>query len=338
MLRTLLRSAALLLAVAARAGSVEAVHGTVRRDAIYSHLLGVSKNMVVYLPPSYDHSPYATKRYPVALYLHGRWGDETDWLTLGHLAQSMDSLVTQGLREMIVVMPDGDEGWWMTWALPNDTAACRRTPHRHEPPAEFCVVHPRYDEYLAREVLPYIDATYRTIPSRESRGIVGLSMGGYGALAVAAKYPELFSVAISHGGAITPGIMADSSELSRTGQVVWRQGRTTSEIRTASGENEWKAMYPMFGLDSSTWAPRDPANMLRALQTAHRPMPLLYVDVPFDDGRLMQNRAFRDAMRASHIPLEYSEWPGSHNWKYWSARSLTGLHYLSDHLAQDRSH
>ena len=236
MLRTLLRSAALLLAVAARAGSVEAVHGTVRRDAIYSHLLGVPKNMVVYLPPSYDHSPYATKRYPVAVYLHGRWGDETDWLTLGHLAQSMDSLVTQGLHEMIVVMPDGDEGWWMTWALPNDTAACRRTPHRHEPPAEFCVVHPRYDEYLAREVLPYIDATYRTIPSRESRGIVGLSMGGYGALAVAAKYPELFSVAISHGGAITPGIMADSSELSRTGQVVWRQGRTTSEkVYTTDG-------------------------------------------------------------------------------------------------------
>jgi putative tributyrin esterase len=338
MLRTLLRATSLLLLVAARAGSVEAVHGTVRRDAIYSHVLGVSKNMLVYLPPSYDHSPYATKRYPVAIYLHGRWGDETDWLTLGHLAQSMDSLITLGLHEMIIVMPDGDEGWWTSGALPSDTAACRITPHRKEPSAEFCVVHPQYDEYLAREVLPYVDATFRTLPSRESRGIAGLSMGGYGAVAVAATYPELFSVAVSHGGALTPGMMADSSEFPRTGKVVWRQGRTMAELRASAGENEWNAMYPTFGLDSGTWAPRDPINMLRALKAAHRPMPVIYMDVPLDEGRVQQNRAFRDALRASQIPLTYSEWPGRHDWKYWSARSLSGLQFLSHHLAQDPSH
>ncbi|HXD23675.1 MAG TPA: alpha/beta hydrolase-fold protein, partial [Gemmatimonadaceae bacterium] len=82
-------------------------HGTVRTDSFWSQALGVHKHVEVYLPPSYADHP--DRRYPVAYYLHGMFGSETDWVKLGHLDATMDSLIATGMPEMIVVMPDGDD-------------------------------------------------------------------------------------------------------------------------------------------------------------------------------------------------------------------------------------
>lgn len=335
LLRTLLKSCLLLAATAHMAGGPEYAHGIVRRDTIWSPTLGVHKNMVVYLPPSYDTTQTATKRYPVAVYLHGRWGDETDWVLKGNLARSMDSLAAAGRPEMIVVMPDGDDGWWMTWESRPDTALCRRTKHLEEKPETFCVPNARYDDYVVHDVLQHVDSTYRTIAERAARGIAGLSMGGYGAIAIAAHYPDVFSVAVSHGGVLTPGLMADSSTLRTTGRVTWRPGRTTAELRKAAGKNEWSVMYPMFGLDSSTWQPRDPAHLLVALKAAGKRVPLLYSDAAVADERLQQNRTFMRTMVANHIPLGYAEWPGQHTWQYWQQHLPDGLVFMTDHLARE---
>ena len=335
LLRTLLTSCLLLATTALKAGGPEYPHGILRRDDIWSPTLGVHKNMLVYLPPSYDTTRTATKRYPVAVYLHGRWGDETDWVQKGNLARSMDSLAAAGRADFIVVMPDGDDGWWMTWASTPDTALCRRTKHLEEKPETFCVPNARYDEYVAHDVLRHVDSTYRTLARRESRGIGGLSMGGYGAVAVAARYPDVFSVAVSHGGVLTPGLMADSSTLRATDSVTWRPGRTTAELRAAAGPNEWNVMYPMFGLDSSTWQRRDPAHLLMQLKAMGRPVPLLYADAAVADERLQQNRTFMRMMAAHHIPLGYMEWQGRHTWQYWQEHLPDGLMFMSDHLVRD---
>ncbi len=334
LLRTMLTCTLLLAATARNAGGPEYAHGILRHDSIWSPTLGVHKNMLVYLPPSYDTAHTATKRYPVAVYLHGRWGDETDWVLKGNLAQTMDSLAAVGRPEMIVVMPDGDDGWWMTWESTPDTALCRRTKHLEEKPESFCVPNARYDQYVAHDVLQHVDSSYRTIARRDARGIAGLSMGGYGAIAVAAHYPEVFGVAVSHGGVLTPGVMADSSTLRTTGRVTWRPGRTTAELRKAAGENQWSVMYPMFGLDSSTWQPHDPAHLLVQLKASGKPVPLLYADAAVADLLLQQNRTFTRAMAAHRIPLKYAEWPGAHTWQYWQQHLPDGLVFMSDHLTR----
>jgi S-formylglutathione hydrolase FrmB len=335
MLRTVLRSCLLLAAVALNIGGTDVPHGSVRRDAFWSPTLGVRKRMLVYLPPSYDTSSTASRRYAVAVYLHGRWGDETDWVRLGNLPGTMDSLVATGMSEMIVVMPDGDDGWWTTWASPSDSAACSRAPHRTEPASDFCVPHGRYDDYVAHDVLAYVDSTYRTFARRESRGIGGLSMGGYGAVAIAAKYPDSFAAAVSHGGVLTPGLLTDSSTLEASGEVTWRMARTRTELQRAAGPIEWAVMYPMFGLDSLTWRARDPARLLRQVKRSGKPLPALYADAAIDDERLAQNREFRAAMAASRIPLSYAEWKGKHTWTYWQQHLPDGLRFISDHLVRE---
>ena len=333
MLRLLFRSCLLLATVALRAGSGEIVHGTVHRDTIWAPTLGVRKQMLVYLPTSYDTSHSATKRYPVAVYLHGRWGDETDLVLKAHIAESMDSLVAIGMPEMIVVMPDGDDGWWINWATTPNMPECRRTPHRREPADEFCVPTPRYDDYIVNDVLTHVDSTYRTLALGASRGIAGLSMGGYGAVAIAVLHPGVFGAAVSHGGVLTPGLYADSSQTASTGVVHWRDGRTMAELKKGAGQ-QWPGMYPMFGLDTLSWQARDPARLLIALKARGQPLPALYADMAQDDERLEQNRVFRRTMTSHDIPLQYVEWPGKHSWIYWNAHVPQGLRFLAEHVAR----
>lgn len=329
--------ACLMLAVATCTASVQAqVMSAVRTGRVepvrfWSQALGITKTMVVYLPPSYDASTAATRRYPVAVYLHGSWGSETDWTVQGALAHTMDSLVAAGMREMIVVMPDGDDGWWTTWHALNDVAACRRTP-RQENADTYCVPWPKYDDYVVHDVLAFTDAAFRTLPRRESRAIAGLSMGGYGAISIAARNPLTFSVAASHSGVLRPALMTDSSTVSTTGRVTMRDARTRDELRTASGAR-WTRMEPAFGADSVSWIARDPTHLVQQLLRRGDPLPSLFVDVGTEDQLLPMSRSFRENMQALHVPLTYAEWSGRHDWVYWRAHLPESLRFIAERLA-----
>lgn len=327
----------ILLALALGAHAVQAQpgatipRGTVRIDSIRSQALGVTKKLVVYLPPSYDTGVGAARRYPLAIYLHGAWGSESDWTAQGRMAATMDSLVATGMREMIVVMPDGDDGWWTTWHSLNDVAACRRTP-RQENADTYCVPWPKYDDYVVHDVLVFTDSAYRTVPRRESRAIAGLSMGGYGAISIAARNPRTFSVAASHSGVLRPALMADSSTLRTTGAVTNRDARTRDELRTVSGAR-WTMIEPAFGADSVSWIVRDPTHLMQQLLRRGDPVPALFVDVGTDDYLLSMSRSFRDNMQALRVPLQYVEWSGRHDWAYWRAHLPESLRFIAQRLA-----
>ena len=303
-------------------------HGVISTDTIWSQALGVRKQLVVYLPPSYSDS--AQRRFPVAVYLHGAWGSETDWTVQGHLAPIMDSLVAAGVQEMIVVMPDGDDGWWTTWHGLNDVAACRRTP-RQENADTYCVPWPKYDDYVVHDVLAHTDSTYRTVSQRASRGIAGLSMGGYGAVTIAARNPGTFSVAVSHSGVLRPALMIDSSTVALTGSATLRDAYTPAELRAASG-GRWPIIEPAFGADSVSWMSRDPAQLIERLIRHGDAVPTLLVDVGTDDGLLAMNRSFRDQMAALHVPVLYAEWTGRHDWTYWRAHLPDSLRFIAERL------
>jgi len=146
----------------------------------------------VYLPPSYATAP--ARRYPVAFYLHGLTGNEADWVSLASIDVVADSLIAGGSPEMIVVMPDGDDGWYTNWEeAPQPYGACLVDTLLNRAAPALCVVQARYEDYIARDLVRHVDSTYRTLADRRHRGIAGLSMGGFGAVTLALEHPDVFS-------------------------------------------------------------------------------------------------------------------------------------------------
>lgn len=302
-----------------------ALAGTVRTDTLWSQSLGIRKAVRIYLPPSYEGN--TQKKYPVLFYLHGLTGDERNWTDVGRLHLVMDSMVAQGGQEAIVVMPDGDDGWWTTANMFADLTACRADTARKEPEATYCVPWLHYDDYVARDLVNYMDRTYRTLPFRGGRGIAGLSMGGYGAVTLALAYPDVFAAAASHSGVLSPMYLGphpygepptyaqDSIGLRRAAQGLWRTQRIA------------------FGLDTLGWQARDPVRFARqALANRSAPMPFLRIDCGVNDAYIDQNRALHATFTALGVSHEYAEWPGSHDWNYWRTHLPESLEFLLAHV------
>jgi S-formylglutathione hydrolase FrmB len=280
---------------------------------------------MLWLPPSYRDQPQ--RRYPVAYYLHGAFGDENNWLNQGRLGATLDSLVAAGMPEMIVVMPDGDDGFYTTWNFLGDWPGCRRNrPPNAEPADSYCVPWPHYDEYIARDLVAFVDRRYRTLADRRHRGIAGLSMGGYGAISLALAYPGVFSAAASHSGVLAPA--------KGGGRLVVPEKRFDYDsVRASWSPGLWALLPGVFGKDSVGWATRDPANLEWRLRT-RRPalLPALFVDCGTEDFLLHQNRAFRDAVLNSGGQLQYREHSGSHTWDYWRKHASESATWLAARL------
>lgn len=295
-------------------------------DSFWSQALGIRKHVRLYLPASYNTHP--TRRYPVAYYLHGAWGSESDWVTLGGLPSTLDSLINGGLPDLIVVMPDGDDSWYTTWNWLGDWPGCRRHPPRADEAAEqYCVPWPHYDDYIARDLVSYVDSHYRTRADRAHRGIAGLSMGGYGAVSLALAYPEVFSAAASHSGTLAPALGAVPP-----GTDTSRYATQLADLRTRYDSALWKLMEPAFGKDSAAWRARDPVAIAARSMERHATMPALYADCGTSDSFLAQNRHFAREARAIGLSLEYTEYAGGHDWRYWRDHAAQSLHWLSMHI------
>ena len=301
--------------------------GRVVVDTLRSAALGTRKPFLVYLPPSYDREP--ARRFPVAVYLHGLWGNETNWTRLGQLHLVADSLAAAGAPELIVVMPDGDDSWYTTWNQLVTQAECERPNAWRRGAAEgYCVPWPRYDEYVARDLVARVDSSYRTIPDRAHRGIAGLSMGGYGAFALALRYPEVFSAAHSHSGVVAP-LFAGPSPFAPP-------ARWATSIDGRRWGVYWTTLPLAFGRDTAGWWARDPSRLAARLQR-ERPalMPALRFDVGTEDGLVTQNRALHWLFGEMGVAHEYAEAPGAHDFRYWRAHVGESLAWLGARLAPD---
>jgi len=298
-------------------------------DSFWSQALGIRKRFVVYLPPSYDAN--AARRYPVAYYLHGMWGDERDWVRAGGIDRTLDSLEAAGLPEMILVMPDGDDGWYTTWNNLGNNAECRRgkPPGRQSETVDaYCVPWPKYDDYIARDLVARIDSVYRTVPSRSARAIAGLSMGGYGAISLALAYPDVFSAAASHSGVVSPLYMGPHPYAAPP-----RYASTETELR-ANADNLWFAQVLAFGRDTTGWWPRDPGRRASRYAPADRSrMPALMMDVGVADPYVDESRDLHATLERLGVTHAYAEWPGAHTWRYWRTHARESLVWIAARIA-----
>jgi S-formylglutathione hydrolase FrmB len=304
--------------------------GRVEKKKFTSAALGVDKHYLVYLPAGYDA---AATRYPVFYYLHGLGGNEMNWVEGGKLDAAADQLGLQA----IVVMPDGDDSFYVDGLAKVDYDACMKDgtglfiPQKQNK-RETCVKARKYETYITKDLVGHVDATYRTIPKREARAIAGLSMGGFGALMLSMRHPDLFSAAASHSG-------VDS--LIYMGPFPYKAGSKVdlmTDVKQWGGPfveiNRW--MRGLFGDDVATWKQYDPTTLVDKLQPGSV---ALYLDCGTEDGFALNHGAsyLHDLLLAKKIDHAFFLGPGAHDFSFWRPRLPESLKFLREHTAKPAS-
>jgi enterochelin esterase-like enzyme len=150
-------------------------HGQVRMQWYFSNVANAWRRAFVYVPAEYDQNP--EKRYPVFILRHGGGEDETSWVEQGRANFIMDNLIAEGKAKPMIVVMD-----WGQVPLPDQPVHIPSTP----PPPEI-------GEVTVKELIPMIDATFRTIPDQEHRAMAGLSMGSVQTLYIGLAHLDTFS-------------------------------------------------------------------------------------------------------------------------------------------------
>ncbi len=205
-------------------------HGTIRTEWYFCKSTGDWRRVVVYTPPGYEGG---TARYPV-LYLQHGWGENEDgWSHQGHENFILDNLIAaKKAKPMIIVNENGMTG--ITFQPP-PAPRPGASPHSAQPAARSLsdwIREERYalfDSVISKDLLPFVDSHFRTIPDREHRAIAGLSMGGGQAVRIGLNHPDQFAYvgAFSPALSITDpakdydGALSDSSRVNRELRLLW---------------------------------------------------------------------------------------------------------------------
>jgi enterochelin esterase family protein len=162
-------------------------HGEIRAVWYDSGTLGMPRRMHVYTPPGYEGG---SERYPVFYLLHGGGDEDSGWSTIGRAGYILDNLINAGKAvPMIVVMPNG--------SLPRPAQMPARPAAGAAPSAEFRAameaLQNRFTDELLKDVVPFVERTYRVKPGPVHRALAGLSMGGGQSLRVLTTHPDQFA-------------------------------------------------------------------------------------------------------------------------------------------------
>jgi S-formylglutathione hydrolase FrmB len=241
-----------------------------------SKILARTVPYCVLLPPSYDAEK--TRRYPILYLLHGL-GDNQEMLVHSGGMNLVEDLWEQHqLGEFLIVTPAGGTSFYI-----NSRDGKRR-----------------YEDFFLEEFMPGVEKRYRAQTGRGTRGLAGISMGGYGALHIAFRHPQLFAAVGAHSAALIekmPNISAQNSQ-----QI----GRL-------------RVLGDAFGspFDPAFWNQNDPEAIAR---TANLAGLKIYFDCGSEDdyGFDRGAEALDKLLASRHIPHEFHLYPGGHNWAYFA--------------------
>jgi S-formylglutathione hydrolase FrmB len=240
--------------VVSGAKPVTVEHIKIHGAALEGNLEGdaVDRDAIVFLPPSYEKDK--KRHYPVVYALHGYSIGAEQWSHEIHVPQTIEGAFAKGSREVIVVLPDSKTVYNGSMYSSSATTG-------------------DFENYIARDVVAYMDAHYRTIPNRQSRGLVGHSMGGYGASRIGMKHPEVFgALYIMSPCCMSP--MAGGGP-GPADQMKARAIASEKKVAEAKSPADLAAQSPGFAAaqyaTAAAWAP-DPKK------------PPLYFDLPTKDG------------------------------------------------------
>ena len=255
----------------------------VRSASFASASLGREVGYAVDLPASYQAS--AQKKYPVVYALHGLFEGSFFWERRG-LAAILDHLRESGaVPEFLVVAPDGGNSFFV-----NSPAG-------------------RYEDMVAKDLIAHVEATYRVVPGRAGRAILGVSMGGYAALHVAFEQPSLVVAVATHSAMLLERIPS-----------------------AGQGAGRWHmaAFNKVFGdpIDTALWAENDP--LVWARRVDPKAVPALFVDCGAEDRYSLASghRDLHKILDERGIAHSFELPPGDHGYEFVRARLEKSLVFL----------
>jgi S-formylglutathione hydrolase FrmB len=233
---------------------------------------------VVITPDNYS----SAQALPVVYLLHGYSGNYSNWIIK---AKGLEELVDQ--YQMIIVCPDGNNSWY--WDSPVDSGY-------------------KYETYVSKELVNWIDSKYKTIRDRKGRGITGLSMGGHGALYLAFKHQDIFGAAGSMSGGV--------------------------DIRPFPNNWDMALRLGKYSERPENWEQYTVINMLHLL----RPNSLaLLIDCGTEDFFYKVNENLHQQLLYRNIPHDYITRPGAHNWNYWQNSIQYQLLFMNNYFKSQPS-
>jgi enterochelin esterase-like enzyme len=341
-------------AVAADAQRAEPARGTLERITVHGvalegNLEGDSPDrpVVVYLPPSYAREP--NRRYPVLYYLHGYTATAEAYVKSLAIPDSIDRAIAAGAREMIVVIPDAFTKY-------------SGSMFTNSPTTGF------WETFVADDLTAAIDARYRTIASRDGRGLAGHSMGGYGTMRIGMKQAHAFGAlyamsscclmndpAAGRGGAgargAAPGPGRGAAPQGR-GDAAGRgapQGRGGGMANALSAQAAAWAPNPknppdFFDLPTrdgeiqplvaAKWVANSPLVFVDQYVPSLRRMRAIALDIGDQDPFVATNRQLADALARLDVPHAFEIYPGDHGNRIRERFETQVLPFFSRHLAR----
>jgi enterochelin esterase family protein len=289
--------AALLIAATASAQSAQPPQGqpqgpprmpaSDRAKTFDSKALGASVTYVAYLPADYETSKAS---YPVIYALHGMFENSSFWERRG-LSSQFDELVKSGVApNAIVVTVDGGNNLFVNSSKGN------------------------YQDMVTKELVEYIDKNYRTIAKREGRALLGVSMGGYGALNIAFSRPEVYVAVATHSAMLLTEIPT---------------------IEAGARGGQMRAFTGVFGepVDPAIWKADDPLELAKTVDA--KKVPALYFDCGGQDryGLFKGNELLHTILDGRKIANDFSISPGDHGYEFVKSVFPKSLGFLKSKLA-----
>jgi S-formylglutathione hydrolase FrmB len=267
--------------------------GRIECRSIQSKILARDVRYCALLPPSYDTQK--TRQFPALYFLHGLGGDEQMLVKSGAWNLVEDLWQQDRLREFLIVTPDGGTSFYI------NSRDGRQ----------------RYEDFFIREFLPFIEQNYRIKAGRQFRGIGGVSMGGYGALHLAFRHPELFASVSANSAAL----------LERLPGVKFANPRESSLLRVLS----------VFGTspDPEFWKQNSPFTLARNANIAGLK---IYFDCGTEDDYDFEKgaQAFHVLLDSLHIPHEFHLYLGGHNAMYFAQHMPAAFEFHSRAFGNSR--
>lgn len=299
------------LASSVAAQSVRTEQISVHSQALEGNLEGNSadRSVTVYLPPDYDTS--GQKRYPVLYALHGYSINNDIWSKEIKTPQTIDGAYSAGVKGMIIVLPNS------------------QTVHNGSMYSSSATTGD-WETFIAKDLVAYIDSHYRTLPRRESRGLAGHSMGGYGTVRIAMKHPEVFSAmyamspcCMSARGAPSPeeGLKLEALKTQAEAQSLGFFVRATLAVASAWSPNPKK---PPFYMDLPTkdgvaqpdviarWAANAPNAMIHQYIPNMRKYKAIAFDVGDRDGLKTDTEALHTILSNYSVNNSFELYDGDH--------------------------
>jgi S-formylglutathione hydrolase len=318
--------------------------GTVDRVKVHGRSLqgnlegdSPDRDVMVYLPPSYKAG--GNRRYPVVYMLHG-FTDDTDhwWGVVPHFVnvpRSMDKSLASGVaKEMILVMPNAFTRYQGSMYSNSVTTG-------------------NWEDYVFTELVSYVDGHFRTIASVNSRGLAGHSMGGYGALRIGMKHPDVFSsIYVMSACCMTPRAIdperGRAAEAVQDPQAVNKLDFPTKALLASAAAWSPNPGKPPLFLDLPTqdgqlrpdilakWAANAPLAVIDQYIGNLKRLRAIAFDVGVKDGLAPASRALDEVLTTYKIPHTYETYDGDHINRVAERLETSVFRFFSENLSFER--